>query len=55
MKASLSIFVAVFLAFNLPVSDIQAKTNDGHARFSISISGGASKGAYEAGLNWSMI
>mgnify|MGYP000105888613 FL=1 len=26
-----------------------------HSRFSIAISGGASKGAYEAGLNWSVI
>ena len=34
---------------------VQAQDQSDTARFSIAIKGGASKGAYEAGLNWSVI
>ena len=34
---------------------VAAETDGAHQRFSIAISGGASKGAYEAGLNWAIL
>ena len=35
--------------------NVEAKSEDKYSRFSIAISGGASKGAYEAGLNWGVL
>ena len=55
MKTSLYFFITTLLGICLLAGNVEALTNNGHARFSIAISGGASKGAYEAGLNWSMI
>ena len=55
MKTSLNVFITTLLGLCLLAVDVQAASNNGHARFSIAISGGASKGAYEAGLNWSVI
>ncbi|MDX2486386.1 MAG: patatin-like phospholipase family protein [Gammaproteobacteria bacterium] len=43
------------LGLGLLAGNIEAGSETGHARVSIAISGGASKGAYEAGLNWSAI
>ena len=45
----------IIFGFGLLTGNIEARTDDAHARFSIAISGGASKGAYEAGLNWGVI
>ena len=35
--------------------NVEAKSESKYSRFSIAISGGASKGAYEAGLNWGVL
>ena len=37
------------------ITDLQANSDNESSRYSFAISGGASKGAYEAGLNWSLI
>lgn len=55
MKVSLHSFVVILLGFGLLTGNIEASTQDAHSRFSFAISGGASKGAYESGLNWSVI
>ncbi len=57
MKFSLNISFAVILGFSLLTANVygQAQKETDSARFSIAIRGGASKGAYEAGLNWSVI
>ena len=55
MKVLLSIFTVITLGFGLLTGNVEAKTESEHSRFSIAISGGASKGAYEAGLNWGVI
>lgn len=55
MKTSSNIAVATILGLSLLTGDIAASTDESHTRFSIAISGGASKGAYEAGLNWGVI
>ena len=59
--------VAAILGFSLLAGNIyaqdltmsqtktQAQAQTKAARFSIAIRGGASKGAYEAGLNWSLL
>jgi len=50
-----SLTLGLILCLTLLTGNIEAGTDTGHARASIAISGGASKGAYEAGLNWSAI
>ena len=55
MKVKINVFVFIILGLSLLTGNIEASTKNPHARFSIAISGGASKGAYEAGLNWSAI
>lgn len=41
--------------FARTVSDAGEQENNNNARFSIAIRGGASKGAYESGFNWSIL
>jgi predicted acylesterase/phospholipase RssA len=55
MKVKVNIFVTIILVTGLLAGKIEASTENNLSRFSIAISGGASKGAYEAGLNWSAI
>ena len=55
MKIKVNVFVFIILCLNLLTGNIEASTKNQQSRFSIAISGGASKGAYEAGLNWSAI
>ena len=55
MKISLYIVAVVTSVSSLLLGNIEAGTEIEHARFSIAISGGASKGAYEAGLNWAVL
>ena len=55
MKAKFTVLISLILCLGLLSGNIEASTNIQHSRFSIAISGGASKGAYEAGLNWSAI
>ncbi len=55
MKVKLTVFISLILCLGLLSSNIEASTKNQNSRFSIAISGGASKGAYEAGLNWSAI
>ncbi len=55
MKVLLSIFTVITLGFGLLTGNVEAITESEHSRFSIAIRGGASKGAYEAGLNWGVI
>ena len=52
---NLGLILCLILCLGLLTGNTEAGTNTGHARASIAISGGASKGAYEAGLNWSAI
>ena len=55
MKYIFNIFVCIILSSGLLTGNTEASTKNQHSPFSIAISGGASKGAYEAGLNWSAI
>jgi len=55
MKARFKFLLSIILSSGLFAGNIEAGTKIEHSRFSIAISGGASKGAYEAGLNWSAI
>ena len=55
VKFSLNIFASLIFGFGLLAGNIEAQSNEKHSRYSLAISGGASKGAYEAGLNWSVI
>ena len=55
MKFSLHRYAAIILACSLIATNISADTDDVVSRLSFSISGGASKGAYEAGLNWAFV
>ena len=55
MQLSLRKFIAGVVVFGLMSGVIDAATKTKHRRFSIAISGGASKGAYEAGFNWSVL
>jgi hypothetical protein len=55
MKISWHIFATILLGFSLLTGNIEARTKHEHIHFSFAISGGASKGAYEAGLNWGLI
>lgn len=47
--------VAVVIGAGLMAGLADAREGVEHQRFSIAISGGASKGAYEAGLNWAFL
>lgn len=51
----LNTIASIIFGFSLLTGNIEARTDDGHARISLAISGGASKGAYEAGLNWGVL
>ena len=55
MKIPFNIFVIILLVLYPLAEGAYARTENGHSRLSFAISGGASKGAYEAGLNWSVI
>ena len=55
MKVKFNIFTAIIMGLSLLTGNSEAGSETEHARVSIAISGGASKGAYEAGLNWSAI
>lgn len=55
MKVKFNIFVFILLSVALLTGNVEASTKNKQSPFSIAISGGASKGAYEAGLNWSAI
>ncbi len=55
MKIKSTVLFSLILCLGLLSGNIEASTKNQHSRFSIAISGGASKGAYEAGLNWSAI
>lgn len=50
-----NIFLSTILGSSLLAGNVSAIADEAHSRFSIAISGGASKGAYEAGLNWGVI
>jgi len=47
--------LAIFIGASLLGGNLSAAEPGEHQRFSIAISGGASKGAYEAGLNWAIL
>ncbi len=55
MNRLAGILLVVAIAATLISVNVSALESDQHRRFSIAISGGASKGAYEAGLNWAML
>jgi hypothetical protein len=57
MSGSVRGLMAMFLGLSLGVvsGNLFAEQHDESQRFSIAISGGASKGAYEAGLNWALL
>ena len=55
MKPALSILLAVTIGFMLVPGLAFAQEQEIKQRYSISISGGASKGSYEAGLNWGVL
>ena len=47
--------MAVFLGLGLITGNVSAAENQQRQRISLAISGGASKGSYEAGLNWAVL
>jgi len=47
--------IAIVMGIQLMSGIVSAEQPVGHQRVSIAISGGASKGAYEAGLNWAVL
>jgi predicted acylesterase/phospholipase RssA len=51
----LGIVVAVGIGAGLISGNVCARESTDHQRFSLAISGGASKGAYEAGFNWALL
>jgi len=55
MNHLLRILIAVVIGTLLLSGNLIARETDEYQRFSIAISGGASKGAYEAGLNWAIL
>ena len=55
MYRMLASLMAVVIGAALMAGSTDAQEGDARQRFSIAISGGASKGAYEAGLNWAAI
>jgi hypothetical protein len=52
MKYSLNFIIFTIMVLSLLAGEAESNTDEVSSRFSIAISGGASKGAYEAGLNW---
>ena len=55
MNHLLRILIAVVIGSVLLSGNVSARGTTEYQRFSIAISGGASKGAYEAGLNWAIL
>jgi predicted acylesterase/phospholipase RssA len=55
MNRLLGILMTVVIGSVLLYENVSAREPVDHQRFSIAISGGASKGAYEAGLNWAIL
>ncbi len=55
MNGSIRALMAVLLSFGLITGNVFAEKNHQNRRVSIAISGGASKGSYEAGLNWAVV
>ena len=55
MYRMLASLMAAVIGAALMAGSTDAQEGDARQRFSIAISGGASKGAYEAGLNWAAI
>ncbi len=55
MTSSIRGLIAVFLCLGLFTGSVSAEQNQKERRVSIAISGGASKGSYEAGLNWAIL
>lgn len=49
------VIAAVVIATGLLAGSVEAREAIGPQRLSLAISGGASKGAYEAGLNWAIL
>ena len=47
--------MAVVIGASLLPGNLSARESSDRQRFSLAISGGASKGAYEAGLNWALL
>ncbi len=55
MNRLLGILIIAAFGAALQTGNVSARETDEYRRFSIAISGGASKGAYEAGLNWAIL
>ncbi|GMQ76704.1 MAG: hypothetical protein BMS9Abin01_1994 [Gammaproteobacteria bacterium] len=55
MAGSIRGLMAVFLCLGLITGSVFAEQDQQRQRLSIAISGGASKGSYEAGLNWAVL
>ena len=55
MSAPLRGLMAVLIGLGLLNGNAFAELDNKNQRLSIAISGGASKGAYEAGLNWAAL
>lgn len=55
MKSSLARLTAAVIGAALTIGGVDAADTGARQRISIAISGGASKGAYEAGLNWAIL
>ncbi len=55
MYRMLASLMAMVIGAALMAGSTDAQEGDARQRFSIAISGGASKGAYEAGLNWAAL
>ena len=51
----IKLLFAIFIGTSLLGGNLNAKESVDHQRLSIAISGGASMGAYEAGLNWAIL
>jgi predicted acylesterase/phospholipase RssA len=55
MSGSIRGLLAAFLGFGLVTGNLFAGQEDHKQRISVAISGGASKGSYEAGINWAAL
>jgi predicted acylesterase/phospholipase RssA len=55
MNRLLGLLIIVVIGADLLFNKVSAAESTEYQRFSIAISGGASKGAYEAGLNWTIL
>ena len=55
MSSSIRGLLAAFLGLGLVTGNLLAGQEDYNQRISVAISGGASKGSYEAGLNWAAL